>query len=98
MVTNRPWRGSIRGVVSRSRRAGCLGERRGRVVATSSRLLWQVLTDAYARLGLEVLADEAFRAMVLARNVEPASKADSLRTCWLISARRRQRCGRCSGH
>ena len=50
-----------------------------RVVATSSQLLWQVLTDAYARLGLDVLADEAFRAMVLARIVEPASKADSLR-------------------
>jgi len=51
----------------------------GRVVATSSHLLWQVLTDAYAQLGLEALADEAFRAMVLARIVEPASKADSLR-------------------
>ena len=51
----------------------------GRVVATSSRLLWQVLTDAYARLGLDALADEAFRAMVLARIVEPTSKADSLR-------------------
>ena len=60
-------------------RAPCLGERRGRVVATSSQLLWQVLTDAYAQLGLEVLADEAFRAMVLARIVEPTSKADSLR-------------------
>jgi len=51
----------------------------GRVVATSSQLLWQVLTGAYAQLGLEVLADEAFRAMVLARIVEPTSKADSLR-------------------
>jgi hypothetical protein len=51
----------------------------GRVVATSSQLLWQVLTDAYARLGLEVLVDETFRTMVLARIVEPASKADRLR-------------------
>jgi Transposase DDE domain len=51
----------------------------GRVVATSSQLLWQVLTGAYARLGLDVLADEAFRAMVLARIVEPTSKAGSLR-------------------
>ena len=42
-------------------------------------LLRQVLMDAYAQLGLEVLADEAFRAMVLARIVEPASQADSLR-------------------
>jgi hypothetical protein len=51
----------------------------GRVVATSSLLLWQVLIDAYAQLGFDVLADEAFRAMVLARIVEPTSKADSLR-------------------
>jgi hypothetical protein len=51
----------------------------GRVVSTSSLLLWQVLTDAYARLGFDALADEAFRAMVLARIVEPTSKADGLR-------------------
>jgi hypothetical protein len=51
----------------------------GRVAATSSQLLWQVLTDAYALLGLGVLADGAFGAMVLARIVGPASKADSRR-------------------
>jgi len=51
----------------------------GRVVATSSLVLWQVLTAAYARVGFEVLGDEAFRAMVLARIVEPTSKADTLR-------------------
>jgi hypothetical protein len=50
-----------------------------RVVATSALLLWRVLTDAYSRLGFDALADEAFRAMVLARIVEPTSKADSLR-------------------
>jgi len=50
-----------------------------RVVATSALLLWRVLTDAYCRLGFDALADEAFRAMVLARIVEPTSKADSLR-------------------
>jgi hypothetical protein len=49
------------------------------VVGTSSLLLWQVLTDAYRRLGFDALADEAFRAMVLARIVEPTSEADSLR-------------------
>ena len=38
-----------------------------------------VLTDAYRRLALDALADEAFRAMVLARIVEPTSEADSLR-------------------
>jgi Transposase DDE domain len=51
----------------------------GRVVGTSSLVLWQVLIDAYARVGFDVLADEAFRAMVLARIVEPTSKADTLR-------------------
>jgi hypothetical protein len=51
----------------------------GRVMATSSLVLWQVLTDAYSRLGFDVLGDEAFRAMVLARIVEPTSKADTVR-------------------
>jgi hypothetical protein len=51
----------------------------GRVVATSSLVLWQVLTDAYARVGFEVLGDEAFQAMALARIVEPTSKAGTLR-------------------
>jgi hypothetical protein len=58
----------------------------GRVVATSSLLLWQVLTDAYSRLGFDMLADETFRAMVLARIVEPTSKADSLRVLAEIGA------------
>ena len=52
---------------------------RGKVVSTSSLLLWDVLVRAYAELGFEALADNAFRAMVLARIVEPASKADTLR-------------------
>jgi transposase len=51
----------------------------GRVVATSSLVLWQVLTAGYARLGFDALGDEAFRAMALARIVEPTSKADTLR-------------------
>ena len=44
------------------------------VTGTASQVLWQVLTDAYAQLGFDVLGDEAFAAMVLARCVEPASK------------------------
>ena len=52
---------------------------RGKVVSTSSLLLWDVLARAYAELGFDALADNAFRAMVLARIVEPASKADTLR-------------------
>jgi hypothetical protein len=58
----------------------------GRVVSTPSLLLWQVLTSAYARLGFDVLGDEAFRVMVLARIVEPTSKADSLRVLAEIGA------------
>jgi hypothetical protein len=41
-----------------------------RVAGTSADLLWAVLTSAYAQLGFEVLADDGFRAMVLARIVE----------------------------
>lgn len=50
-------------------------------VITSKRcaLLWKVLTSAYARLGFDVLEDEAFMQVVLARLVEPTSKADSVR-------------------
>jgi transposase len=57
-----------------------------RVVSSSSRLLWQVLADAYARLGFDVLADEAFRALVLARLIEPTSKADTVRVLEEIGA------------
>ena len=48
------------------------------MVGTASLLLWKVLTDAYARLGFDVIGDEAFKAMVLGRIVEPTSKADTL--------------------
>jgi hypothetical protein len=50
-----------------------------RVVSSSSRLLWQVLSDAYQRLGFDALGDKAFRALVLARLIEPTSKADTVR-------------------
>ena len=56
------------------------------ITSTRSRLLWEVLTSAYAALGFEVLGDEAFRAMVLARIIEPTSKADSLRVLEEIGA------------
>jgi hypothetical protein len=48
----------------------------GRVVGTSADLLWAVLTSGYAQLGFDVLGDDGFRAMVLARIVEPTSKAE----------------------
>lgn len=44
------------------------------VTGTASQVLWQVLSDAYAGLGFDGVADDAFKAMVLARIIEPASK------------------------
>lgn len=58
----------------------------GRVVGTSALTLWNVLVDAYARLGFDTLADEAFRAMVCARVIEPTSKADTIRVLTEIGA------------
>lgn len=58
----------------------------GRVVGTSADLLWAVLTSAYARLGFDVLDDEGFRAMALARIVEPTSKAEVVRVLEEIGA------------
>ena len=50
-----------------------------RVIGMRSQLLWDVLAAAYGRLGFDVVADEAFKALVLTRIIEPTSKADSLR-------------------
>ena len=50
-----------------------------RVTGTRSQLLWDVLADAYVRLGFDVVADEAFKSLVLARIIEPTSKADTTR-------------------
>jgi len=46
---------------------------------TSSLILWEVLNGLYDDLGLDRLGDEAFRALVLARVIEPVSKADTVR-------------------
>lgn len=51
----------------------------GRLVSTSAVLLWEVLASAYSRLGFDAIDDEAFKAMVLARIIEPTSKADTIR-------------------
>jgi hypothetical protein len=37
------------------------------VVGTDSQVLWDVLSDAYTRLGFSAVGEEAFRALVLAR-------------------------------
>jgi len=44
------------------------------VVGTASQVLWDVLSDAYARLGFDDVADEAFKSLVLARIIQPTSK------------------------
>lgn len=42
-------------------------------------MLVDVVTDSWRRLGFDVVGDEAFFQLVLARLVEPTSKLDSLR-------------------
>lgn len=58
----------------------------GRLAGTASLVLWDVLCAAYAHLGFDRLGDEAFRAMVLARIIEPASKAETVRVLEEIGA------------
>lgn len=54
-------------------------QRPGLITSKRSALLWQVMCEAYARLGFDVIGDDAFRQLVLARIIEPTSKADSVR-------------------
>jgi hypothetical protein len=51
------------------------------ITSTQSKHLWDALCLAYARLGFDTVcgADEVFRALVLARVVEPVSKLDTIR-------------------
>lgn len=49
------------------------------VEGTSSQLLVNVIRGAWHLLGFDVVADEAFFQLVLARLVEPTSKLDSIR-------------------
>ena len=51
----------------------------GRTMGTCSRLLYDVLGGVYDWLGFDVVADSVFRDLVIARIVEPTSKADSER-------------------
>lgn len=44
-----------------------------------SEVLWSVLSHAYGVLGFDQVADETFRSLVLARIIEPTSKADTIR-------------------
>lgn len=60
-----------------SARAGSAQVGQAVITAKTSAVLWQVLSQAYDRLGF--VDDEPFKQLVLARIVEPTSKADSLR-------------------
>jgi hypothetical protein len=51
----------------------------GRTAATHSRLLYDVLDAVYDWLGFDVVDDGVFRDLVIARIVEPTSKADAAR-------------------
>jgi hypothetical protein len=46
---------------------------------TASLIVWEALEAVYAWLGFDQIADEAFKALVLARIIEPTSKADTVR-------------------
>jgi hypothetical protein len=50
-----------------------------RVVATASRVLYDVLAGVFTRLGFDALGDEVFRDLVIARLVEPTSILDTPR-------------------
>lgn len=48
------------------------------VTGTACQVLWDVLTTAYHRLGFDSVGDDVFRDLVLARIVEPTSKAAAI--------------------
>ncbi|MEZ5189146.1 MAG: hypothetical protein R2723_11420 [Microbacterium sp.] len=54
-------------------------------------MLWDVLEDAYARLGFDAVGNDTFKKLVLARVVEPTSKADTLRVWTTLVSRVRRR-------
>jgi hypothetical protein len=49
----------------------------GRTISTQSRLLYDTLGAVYDWLGFDVVDDAVFRDLVIARVVEPTSKADA---------------------
>lgn len=57
-----------------------------KVIASPAMELWEILDAAYDRLGFNVLQDPAFKAMVLARLIEPTSKAQAIRVLKQIDA------------
>ncbi|AVM00703.1 IS1634 family transposase [Gordonia iterans] len=49
------------------------------VAGSQSRVLWKVLEQGYRDLGFDKIGTDAFKQLVLARIVEPTSKADTIR-------------------
>jgi len=49
------------------------------VEGTASLIVWNTLGAIYDQLGFNRIGDEAFKALVLARIIEPTSKADTVR-------------------
>ncbi len=49
------------------------------VEETASLIVWETLEAIYTSLGLDQIGDNAFKALVLARIIEPTSKADTVR-------------------
>jgi hypothetical protein len=49
------------------------------VESTASLLVWETLEAVYASLGFDQIGDSAFKALGLARIIEPTSKADTVR-------------------
>jgi hypothetical protein len=46
---------------------------------TASLIVWETLEAVCTSLGLDQIGDNAFKALVLARIIEPTSKADTVR-------------------
>ena len=59
----------------------------GRTAATYSRLLYDVLGGVYDWLGFDAVDDPVFRDLVIARIVEPTSKADAARVLAELGAK-----------
>src|SRR5699024_5672850 len=60
-----------------------------RTLRTSADLIYRVIADAYAALGFDEFDEPVFKDLVIARIVEPTSKADALRVLDDLGAKTR---------
>ncbi len=49
------------------------------IVGSQTRVLWDVLEHAYREVGFDSVGTDSFKRLVLARIIEPTSKADTIR-------------------